>query len=302
MKTIAYLLALVILLGGGAYLLTRTAPEGPEQVASTGAVTATTSQATGTPAVTERDAKTTTIGESVEKRPITAHHYGDGDTNLLFVGGIHGGYSWNTALAAYELMDYLEKNPDVVPSNVRVTVIPVLNPDGLNKVVTTSGRFAKADVSASESARTTGRFNARGVDLNRNFDCAWQANGVWQNKPVNGGTKAFSEPESAAIKVYIETLKPSAVVVWYSAAGGVFASKCQEGILPATRSIMDVYAKASGYKAYEEFDFYEVTGDMTNWLAKEKIPAISVLLTSHEDVEWDKNQKGVEALLKHYGK
>jgi murein tripeptide amidase MpaA len=66
--------------------------------------------------------------------PITAYHYGTGDKEILFVGGIHGGYEWNTALVAYQLMDYLKANPNVIPKNVKVTVIPVLNPDGLIKL------------------------------------------------------------------------------------------------------------------------------------------------------------------------
>ena len=90
--------------------------------------------------------KETVLGKSVQEREIIAYNYGDGDRKLLFIGGIHGGYSWNTALVAYELMDYLEKNPNAVPDNIKVTVVPVLNPDGLNKIVGTSGVFATADV------------------------------------------------------------------------------------------------------------------------------------------------------------
>jgi hypothetical protein len=39
---------------------------------------------------------------------------------------------------------------------------------------------------------------------------------------------------------------------------------------------------------------------MVNWLAKENIPAISVLLTNHSDIEWTKNKAGIEAILSHY--
>ncbi|MEK7586773.1 MAG: hypothetical protein AAB453_02805, partial [Patescibacteria group bacterium] len=63
-----------------------------------------------------------------------------------------------------------------------------------------------------------------------------------------------------------------------------------------------LFAKASGYKEYNDFDFYEITGDMVNWLAKINIPAISVLLSDHENVEWNKNKAGIEALLKNYAK
>lgn len=248
------------------------------------------------------DKTKTVIGSSVENRDIVAYHYGNlsSDKELLFIGGIHGGYSWNTVLVARELMNYLEDNSDSVPDNLKVTVIPVLNPDGLNKVVGTDGDFSSSDVPSSENATVAGRFNANDVDLNRNFDCDWQSNAVWQNKPVDGGNSAFSEPESQAIKNYVETKNPEAIVTWYSAAGGVFASNCHGSVSSETKALTNAYAKASGYSAYEEFDFYEITGDMVNWFAKSDIPAISVLLTNHKDVEWSKNQKGIEALFKYY--
>jgi hypothetical protein len=241
----------------------------------------------------------TVIGKSAEGRDIMAYHYGEGETELLFVGGIHGGYEWNTVLVAFKAMDYLKANPSIIPTNVKVTVIPVLNPDGLNKVVGTTTRFTVSDVPASAET-VVGRFNGNNVDLNRNFDCDWQAEGKWQNKTVSGGDQAFSEPESQAIKNYVETQKPDAVVVWYSAAGGVFSSSCHNGVLAETKAITKVVASASGYKAFEEFNFYEITGDMVNWLAKKEIPAISILLTNHNDIEWTKNQAGIDALLKYY--
>jgi len=220
----------------------------------------------------------------------------------LFVGGIHGGYEWNTSLVAYEMIEYLDKNKTVVPDNVRVTVIPVLNPDGLKKVVGIEGPFEVADVTGTQAVKISGRFNANNVDLNRNFDCDWEAKAKWQNREVSGGDAAFSEPESLAIKNYVETNKPDAVVVWYSSAGGVFASSCHNGVSDETLALTNAFAKASGYPAYENFDFYEITGDMVNWLAKKNIPAISVLLSTHDDIEWTKNKAGIEAILDYYAK
>lgn len=242
----------------------------------------------------------TVLGTSINGNPITAYHYGNGSQEILFVGGIHGGYSWNTVLVAYELMDYLEQNIDTIPENVQVTVIPVLNPDGLEKTVGSTGRFALSAVPQTEAETIPGRFNADTVDLNRNFDCDWQASGTWQDKTVSGGSSAFSEPESIAFKAYIESRNPTAVVVWYSSLGGVFASNCHNGILPETSTLTNLYAEASGYKAYEDFNFYEITGDAVNWLAKNNIPAISVLLTNHKDTDWNKNLLGIQALLNHY--
>lgn len=299
MKKIILLLAVIIVAIVAYYLYT---PQSTDYTAEPTTETPTVTTPEPVAPVTETPTpvmqKEETIGSSAGDNDIVAYHYGTGEKEVLFVGGIHGGYSWNTALVAYELMAYLDANPNTVPDGVKVTIIPVLNPDGLEKVVGTTGQFEASDVTVTDTV--PGRFNANNVDLNRNFDCDWQASGTWQNRTVSGGGSAFSEPESQAVKTYVEANNPVAVVVWYSAVGGVFASNCHNGILPETKALTDLYAQASGYKAYDDFNFYEITGDMVNWLAKEGIPGISVLLTNHTDTEWEKNRKGIEAVLARY--
>lgn len=301
MKKIIIIIVILVLVGVGGYFLLNN-PSNGVIINSDGT---TSLDEANTPSATSTMSKTeTVIGKSVQGRDITAYHYGvTGDTEILFVGGMHGGYGWNNALVAYELMDYLKANPNLIPVNVKVTVVPVLNPDGLSKVIsTTTEKFAAADVSKSTEVKNAARFNANNVDLNRNFDCDWQANAKWRTTDVSGGTQAFSEPESQAIRNYVESHDLGAVIVWYSAAGGVFSSSCHNGVLTETKNLTQTFAKASGYPAYEEFDFYEITGDMMNWLAKKEIPAISVLLTNHEETEWSKNKAGVEAVLKYFAK
>jgi hypothetical protein len=259
-------------------------------------------QATTTASAPVVEGASVVIGKSVEGRDITAYNFGQGTTQLLFIGGIHGGYSWNTSLLAYQLMDYLTKNPNTIPTNIKVTVIPVLNPDGLNKVVNATGVFTASQVTASQSVQISGRYNANKVDLSRNFDCDWKSVGTWQTTAVSGGSAAFSEPESLALKNYVTSHNPSAVVVWYSAAGGVYSSSCDGAVSPQTTTLTNTYAQASGYPAFDSFDFYETSGDLPNWLAKINIPAISVLLTNHTDTEWNKNLQGVLSVLNQYSK
>ena len=306
MKNTLITILVIVVIGVGGYFLFKSLSGFPNVSKVSDDANSTTppqgdNQTNGIPTVTENKTETV-IGKSVEGRDIIAYHFGVGDTELLLVGDIHGGYSWNTALVAFEAMDYLKANPSLVSANVRVTVIPVLNPDGLYKVTGKDGRFVVGDVSSSQTVQVSGRFNANNVDLSRNFDCDWKFNAKWQNTPVSGGSAVFSEPESLAIKNYVETSKPKAVVVWYSAAGGVYASNCHNGVSSETNTITKKFATASGYLAYQSFDFYVTTGDMVNWLAKIDIPAISVLLTNHTDTEWTKNQKGIEALLEYYTK
>jgi len=222
------------------------------------------------------------IGTSVDGTEIMAFHFGTGANEVLFVGGTHGSDAPSTMKVAEELVAYLESNPSVIPANVAVTIIPNLNPDGATK----SG--------------AAGRFNANNVDLNRNFDCEWSATGVWRNQEVSGGSKPFSEPEAQALKQYVDTYNPSAAVVWFASEGKVYPSACAGTPSDQSVTLAATFANAAGYGVEAEFDAYAITGDMVNWMAKQDIPAISVLLTGRDNTEWTKNKAGIEAVLNSY--
>ncbi len=243
--------------------------------------------------------KIVTIGQSVEGRKIESYTYGSGEKNIAFIGGIHGGYEWNSVLLAYKFMDYLSANPEFIPKGLSITVIPSANPDGVFAVVNKEGRFTVQDIEISTST-AVGRFNADNVDLNRNFDCKWKSEAVWQNKKVSAGTKVFSEPEAQAIKKFVLENNPSAVVFWHSQSNTVYGSECKNGMLPETLKLMNIYSKASGYQVAKTFDNYVVTGDASDWLASINIPAITVELKTHETIEWEQNKAGIEALLEYY--
>ena len=242
----------------------------------------------------------TVIGQSVQGRSIDAYAYGTGPTHLLFVGGIHGGYEWNSVLLAYAFMDYIEANPDAVPAGMTITVVPDANPDAVFMVTGKEGRFDVTDVSTSSSVLVRARFNADNVDLNRNFDCKWQPKSTWQNKTVSGGKSAFSEPEAQVIRDFALAFKPDAAIFWHSQSNAVYASQCKDGILPGTLAIMNAYAKASGYPAVKTFDAYATTGAADDWLASENIPAITVELSTHNTIEWNRNIAGIKALITYF--
>src|SRR3989338_1823952 len=146
------------------------------------------------------------IGKSLEGRNIDVYTYGNGRTHLAFVGGVHGGYEWNSVLLAYSLLDYLNAFPDAVSGNLTVAVIPAANPDGVYKVIEKEGRFAPEDAPSKEES-ILGRFNANGVDLNRNFDCKWKPEGTWKGKTVSAGSQPFSEPETRALRDFVSAFQ-----------------------------------------------------------------------------------------------
>jgi len=54
-----------------------------------------------------------------------------------------------------------QRNPDVIPSDVTLYILPDMNPDG-----------------DARSHDEWGRVNANGVDLNRNFPIGWGQPGI----------------------------------------------------------------------------------------------------------------------------
>ncbi len=123
------------------------------------------------------------VGISVENRLIETIVLGTGSDVVLIVATIHGSEPVGTALVEY-LSDHLSRNRSLLERR-RIVIVPVANPDGMV---------------------LNSRFNARGVDLNRNF-----AADNRQDNRRNGMT-ALSEPESRVISQLITRYEPDRIV------------------------------------------------------------------------------------------
>lgn len=235
------------------------------------------------------------IGFSAGERPLTKYQFGSGPNQIVLVGGMHGGYEWNTIVLAYQMIDYFTQNLDKIPEEVTLHIIPSANPDGQFETVGKNGRFTAADIDPL-SDNSSGRFNDNGVDLNRNWDCRWQPTAVWRSQTVSAGEYPFSEPETALLRDFFLNLQPTAVILWHSAANGAFAAGCPT-LYPPAYALAQLYGSVAGYPIYETFDSYQVTGDASDWLAQQGIPAITIELETHETLDWEKNLAGVTAVL-----
>ena len=239
-----------------------------------------------------------TLGHSVEGREIEVYHFGTGETRVLLVGGVHGGYEWNSIILAYQMIDHLEAHPDMIPADLAVDIIPNLNPDGLHLATGLEGRFTVDDITDYSMHQTgVGRFNANAVDLNRNFGCNWAPESSWRGQTVDAGSAPFSEPEAALLRDFVFATTPVAAAFWHSQANAVYASECDDGPLPLTLAIMQAYAQAANYMAIPTFDAYPITGDMEGWLASQGVAAITVELEGRRTPEWTRNLAGTEAML-----
>jgi hypothetical protein len=242
------------------------------------------------------------IGESVEGRPITVERVGSGRVDVLVVGGIHGGYEHNSIILSRELLAHYREAPERLPERFTLHVIDNMNPDGLHRV--TGG--APIDQFDFRSANTIpGRFNANWVDLNRNWDGDWQPTSYWGNREVDAGSAPFSEPETRAVRDYFQRVEPVVSVFFQSAAAGLWYSGAEEGWAPARR-LAQAYHRGSGYRLPERRDDdeevdgpvdYEITGSADDYFHEIGHPNITVELTNHWDIEWERNLAGFEALL-----
>ena len=118
----------------------------------------------------------------------------------MIAAGVHGGYEWNTVVLVSETLKHLQANPNLIPQNVTLYVIPCANPDGY----------------AAGTDRDVARMNGNGVDLNRNWDYQWQVTATHGTRPVNAGTGPFSEPETAALRDLILGNGVEAAIFYHS--------------------------------------------------------------------------------------
>lgn len=225
------------------------------------------------------------IGYSVERRPIKVYRFGHGADQRMVIAGIHGGYEANTVELAYALIKRIRSNPGVIPPDVTLFILPLLNPDGY----------------ADHPGQTYGRANAHGVDLNRNFDAFWAADwpreGCWNALPITAGPHPFSEPETIALRDFI--LRPdihlTALVSYHSAAHAIFAGGQPPD--PKSVSLAKALAAASGYTFPPNNYSCKLTGQLIDWAVQQGIAAVDVELTTHHDLDLEQNWRLLQRFL-----
>ncbi|MBM4027771.1 MAG: murein peptide amidase A [Planctomycetes bacterium] len=123
------------------------------------------------------------VGRSVQGRPIRVQIVGQGPETILIMATIHGNEPAGTPLVS-RLVDHLQDHPHLLEGR-QVVVMPVANPDGL-------------------AANT--RENARGIDLNRNFETTNRVDNE------NHGLRPLTEPESQILQAIIKEYAPNRIV------------------------------------------------------------------------------------------
>jgi predicted deacylase len=136
---------------------------------------------------------TVVVGSSVRGRAIVAIRQGRADAPyvLLVLGQMHGSEPRGRAVVA-------AVRTLAPPAQVQVWTISTMNPDG-----------------AAAGSRT----NARGTDLNRNFPRGWVHR--WTRPWYYPGRAPASEPETRAMMVFLDHLRPGLVVSLHQAFNSI---------------------------------------------------------------------------------
>ncbi|MFC3034424.1 M14 family zinc carboxypeptidase [Pseudoalteromonas fenneropenaei] len=164
------------------------------------------------------------IGDTWEGRPIMLVTisldvtYADDKPALLYTGSIHA-REWIGNELAIKFIQYVVDNyrfnPKLQSALTRNTLymVPCLNPDGFE--------YSRNHFSFWRKNRRNNGDGTFGVDLNRNFDAKFMRN---QNTASNtyGGPHAFSEPETCAIRDFVERHSNIRIALDYHSQGNVF--------------------------------------------------------------------------------
>jgi predicted deacylase len=239
-------------------------------------------ETTATPFYLAYGPKPFVIGFSVEGRPLEMYRFGQGEIEDMIIGGIHGGYEWNTIALADQIIKYVNENPDAIPSDVTLYILPDMNPDG-----------------DARSHSEWGRVNTNGVDLNRNFPIGWSStwnrSGCYDLTLTTSGRGPGSEPETRLVMNFIATHKINALIDYHSAGLGIFpgGTPWDEASIRLAREL----ESATTYPFPPVNTGCLYTGSLPDFAVTEGVAAVDMELTNHQDTDFAMNLRALNVLV-----
>ena len=164
-------------------------------------------------ALVARGAGLSLIGRSVRGEPIFAVHLGAPRPHArtsVTLSAVHP-IEW---IGVEVHLGLLARLASADLEGRSIVAVPIVNPDGLIRV--------EANLRAGR--RRFVRHNARGVDLNRNFDARWHDRGVAQRLlsfVFSSGSRPASEPEVAALAHHLSSRRIDRALSLHSFGGAV---------------------------------------------------------------------------------
>lgn len=241
------------------------------------------------------------IGRSILGRELCYIRIGRGKSASLFVGAHHGMEHITSLLLLKFLEDalYHEQKGGLtaggfdiryILAHRSVYVLPMLNPDGVGiELHGASGAYPFADrlirMNGGNQNFSSWQANARGVDLNHNYDAGFaecrkleRASGIFGGGPTRyGGEHPESEPETAALCLFTRFLSARlrCAVALHTQGEEIYWDYL--GNAPqGARMLADCFSRVSGY-AVSVPDGIASYGGYKDWVISElSIPAFTV--------------------------
>ena len=207
-------------------------------------------------------------GKSVLGKEIFALKIGELAGAVLYAGAFHA-QEWITAMLLMrftaELCTGLDRGVTLADIDCRkallgrgLVIIPCVNPDGVE--IALRGVSGGGDL-AGEVDRISGgdlrgwNANARGVDINHNFDAGWHiAQGLEAGMGITGsaprrygGLAPESEPETRALCDFCRANRFRMAVAWHAQGEEIFW-KYGDNHPPKSALIANLFAISSGYR------------------------------------------------------
>lgn len=199
------------------------------------------------------------IGLSEQSRPIFFYAVERSDYPKLIVqSSIHA----REYITAYLTLKLIKRSEKYLKFG-SVYFVPILNPDGV-KIALNENPLYKA--------------NARGVDLNVNFDARWGTGekNIREKASENYiGKKPFSERESRAIRDFTLSIKPDLTISYHSKGEEIYYEFFQSPFYKERdKGIAKIVSDCTGYKIKSTLNS---AGGYKDWcIEKLKIPALTI--------------------------
>ena len=208
------------------------------------------------------------IGKSLLGRNIFCLTLGNPQNSILFAGAFHG-MEWITSVLLLNFAQdlcYAEENHlslYTIPIYTAlkrhgICIIPCVNPDGVEISLhgaLSAGGYAPLVLEVSQGDTLHWQSNARGVDINHNFNADWFtlhrlecASGICGPSPTRyGGTAPESEPETASIAAYCRHKAFRYVIAFHSQGEEIYYNY-GEKTPPKAIQMAEKFSYWSGYQ------------------------------------------------------
>jgi g-D-glutamyl-meso-diaminopimelate peptidase len=245
-------------------------------------------------------------GKSVLGKNLYTLKLGSGPTEV-FYNGAHHALEWITSpllmkftenfakayMKSYKLRGYDLK--DIWKQNT-IYIMPMVNPDGVDLVI--NGLQKDNPVYEQLIAWNKGRMNfgsvweanIKGVDLNHNYDAAWElskqaepAYGVYGPGPTRySGPYPQSEPETKTVVQFTENHNFKLVIAYHS-QGEVIYWTYQNKTPPEAEGIARLFSQVSGYTMAEPTGITSFAGYKDWFIDKFQKPGFTIEVGSGEN-------------------